>query len=353
MSHLFSVRQGKDFGWWTAPLAPIYLGADIARGVVRVPVVSLPQIVNDVKTLPFLEPFQSELCTAQKMISEYQEDLKNGTSSTISISMGQDKRSRSEMAISFLTYIPTLPLKWVLSPMALDMFGKNSWEMMNRSARMLFHDEKEFNSGSPHTQPSGGLHQFMSQFEKEVSREPETWEITVIGHSMGTIVMNEMIRRFNINYANIVYMAGATSVRDYEDTIFPYLETHQETEVYHLTLHPIAEIRERWWMDSIMRGSLLMWVDQFLSQPQTRLDRTVGKFTNLMSTVHDTPGMSESGQFRDLRRQIHIKAFGSGNGEIGPQKHGDFNDAAFWKPTFWAVDKESGKIPSLECLDVR
>ena len=39
--------------------------------------------------------------------------------------------------------------------------------------------------------------------------------IIMTGHSMGTIVINELVQLFpNLPYENLVYMAGAASVRD-------------------------------------------------------------------------------------------------------------------------------------------
>ena len=134
-------------------------------------------------------------------------------------------------------------------------------------------------------------------------------------------------------FNRIVYMAGATTVRDYQDSLFPYLRESQQAEVFHLMLHPKAEVRERFdpgipYVDFPPRGSLLAWVDDFLSTPETPLDRTVGRFENLLSAVHNTPD--------GLRGRIHIKAFGVGGNVRAPQKHGDFTaHLKFWKPECW------------------
>jgi hypothetical protein len=151
---------------------------------------------------------------------------------------------------------------------------------------------------------------------------------------MGTIVLNQMIRNSgDLPFNRIVYMAGATTVRDYQDSVFPYLRVNLNAQVYHLTLHPKAEVRERFdpgipYVDLPPRGSLLVWVDDFLSSPETPLDRTVGRFENLVTAVHNTPD--------DLRGRIHIKAFGVGGDVRAPQKHGDFTaNLKFWKPECW------------------
>jgi len=363
LSHLLWVRQGRDWDWWLSPLAPFYLGADIARGVVRSPMVSLAQIYNDILSFPFLKPYHKEICTAKALEKEYREAGGSGNTSNpaLAISYGPDQRTKGEMAVSFGTYVLTLPFKWVLTPIALDTFGTNSWEMMNRNARMLFYTEDEFFSGSPRTDQSGGFYRFMKALKDIVDENPEEWEITLVGHSMGTIVMNEIIRSFSLNFENIVYMAGAASVRDYQDTIFPYLKTHPQTQVYHLVLHPLAEIRDRWgdkyfWIDPPMRGSLLVWIDQFLSRPETSLDKTVGRYSNLMRAIHTTPGLTGNAQSSDdFRSQIHIKVFGVGEKmkDLAPQRHGAFNDFDFWEEGFWKPGQTSNDLSDYQCLSVQ
>jgi hypothetical protein len=157
---------------------------------------------------------------------------------------------------------------------------------------------------------------------------------------MGTIVLNHMIRDFGTSpsgtmpFNRIVYMAAATTVKDYENSIFPYLAKNHDAQLYHLTLHALAEVRDRWepirYVDLPPRGSLLVWVDEFLANPGTMQDRTAGRFTNLTVALHDTP--------EELRRRIHIKEFkvGASVQDTNPQKHGDFTDPfTFWKQECW------------------
>jgi len=154
---------------------------------------------------------------------------------------------------------------------------------------------------------------------------------------MGTIVVNHLIRDFpDLPVANIVYMAAASSIADYEATIFPYLQRkNAHAQVFHLTLHELADSREAWdeytpGIDLPPRGSLLVWIDTFLANPLTPLDHTLGRFTNLMGAVHDTPP--------DLRARISIKKFdvGAEAEATGPTKHAHFSEPfRFWKPRCW------------------
>jgi pimeloyl-ACP methyl ester carboxylesterase len=75
----------------------------------------------------------------------------------------------------------------------------------------------------------------------------EDWEFVLVGHSMGAIIVNEIVRHYGekLPISHIVYMAAACSIRDYEDSVWPYLRLGEsqkaETYVHHLMLHPSAE----------------------------------------------------------------------------------------------------------------
>ena len=163
-----------------------------------------------------------------------------------------------------------------------------------------------------------------------------------MGHSMGSIVLNEMIRRSgDLPITNIVYMAAACSIKDYEDTVFPYMERKEEVNVYHLMLSERAEALERWRPSSLNlppnfpfeiapRGSLLVWIDEFMTNPLTPRDRTLGRYTNLMVSLHDIPVA--------LRKRVNVKVFAAGAAftKTDPQKHSDFTERfKFWDPDCW------------------
>jgi hypothetical protein len=215
-------------------------------------------------------------------------------------------------------------------------------------------DEGRNEIATSHIKPDGGLSVFLRRLQQVIADPAnggrDAWEITLVGHSMGTIVLNQMVREFGMEptsavegsapparaalpFNRIVYMAGAATVRDYQDSVLPYLRQNRDARMYHLILHPRAEIRERFdpgipYLDLPPRGSLLVWVDEFLSTPETPLDRTVGRYENLLPAVHNTPD--------EVRGRVHIKAFGVGSGVRGPQEHGDFTThLKFWKSECW------------------
>lgn len=175
-------------------------------------------------------------------------------------------------------------------------------------------------------------------------------EITLVGHSMGTIIINRLLRYApDLEVKNIVFMGAATTVEDYRSTIIPYLLRHQkkgaETQMYHLVLHPLAEVTERNYFDLAPWGSLLTWIDNYFTDPPSPLGRRVGRFANLIPELAFTP--------KDVQPQIHLKVFrvASDLRCWSPQKHGDFGSFPFWDERFWRTSIESDKTSPIRRLD--
>lgn len=167
-------------------------------------------------------------------------------------------------------------------------------------------------------------------------------EITLVGHSMGTIVLNEVIRRNPyLPIKNIVYMAAASTIRDYESSVIPYLRKNDETSFYNLMLHPKAEREERpAGLEIVPRGSLLVWIDDFLSNPLTIYDRTLGRFDNYLQYTHHVPTKPN-----DLKKRIYVRSFSAGECKKGtdPQEHGNFSsNYRFWEKRCWRNLHEKG-----------
>ena len=170
-------------------------------------------------------------------------------------------------------------------------------------------------------------------------------EFSIFAHSMGAIVVNEVLERSQWQpvprFRNLVYMAPACSIVDYEEAMFPYLRKHKEygSKFYNLMLHPRAEDEEMMFYDLIPRGSLLVYVDQFFTQPSTPRESTLGRFENVFRTVHATES--------EIADQVHFRVFPAGAGSEGrelwedrtdtPETHGEFTPSEFWKTSFWRV----------------
>src|SRR5439155_10604915 len=183
-------------------------------------------------------------------------------------------------------------------------------------------------------------------------------EVTLVGHSMGTIILNRVVRDSEINFANIVYMGAACSVEDFSHSVLPFMEQHRDTQFFTLSLHPVAEAGEwyPWLADLPPRGSLLIWIDNFLSNPVTEQERTMGRWRNLFRS--DSTGepiirrlYAEGGA--DLQNRLHFQAFSVGFGDKlrkmkfqwnedplrrdalercdNPLSHGELSEVPYWK----------------------
>ena len=174
----------------------------------------------------------------------------------------------------------------------------------------------------------------MQSLDDLMAADPSNhYAITLIGHSMGTIVANEMVLTHpNLCYSNIVYMGAACNVSDFANAVIPCLERDTNAHFYNLTLHPIAEAREAQWnyLDLTPRGSLLEWIDNFLSNPRTVPERTLGKWDN--SDFHHRAHPDEC-----RRAGPHQGVCRGAAGQISRQSDGAwrFQREPFWNADFW------------------
>jgi len=390
--HLLYVRQGEKWPWLAGWLtAPVVLAVDIGRSILRAPLVWGSMIYNDAKTAPELAGMlgheknlsdevvkellchnaqDQESCLTQfdsnKAYSTFSDACWNGTENlkrplvSENLIVGVDERRCPEMGWKFFQWLVTIPTKLAISPF-LDAFGKSAWDNMLRSIQLLYQVDEEFHVASPpktepvkdaHRIPEGGLSIFFNELVKEIHNHDKTqpieWEITWMGHSAGTIIINEAIRRFGLPksqeqvlpFNTIVYMAAASSLGEVQNSVYPYLQNHPSTEFYQLMLHEKAEEGETVWQpfDLPPRGSLLVWIDDFLSNPLTHKERTAGKYQNFFRDYHSIPAK--------IRNQIYLRVFSQGEKvhSGNPQKHGEFTDRfRFWDEKCWATNFSQGK----------
>jgi pimeloyl-ACP methyl ester carboxylesterase len=357
---LLFVRQGKYEDRWRYPLgwpmAPVYLLADTMRSAGRL-FLSVGQLVkNDYEG--------SRLCPSAYYCpgdpQKVAEGLKNNLKFDIS-SLNEDQFDWESLEKG-VTWAATLPTQWATVPV-IDGAGGSAWVNMLRRTSVLFHTDEGLGSlAKIYEKPveaNGGVTLFLKQLTLEVAQEPEKWEFTLVGHSMGVIVLNQLLREFGerLPIANIVYMAAACSIRDYQDTVWPYLQRHSSDHflacaegvnclaprapqmgqnwlfphIYHLMLHPRAEAQDAVlppYLNVVPRGSLLVWLDGFLTTPPTPFDLTAGRFTNLMLTLEYTP--------QEIRNRVHVKVFRKGAARE-PQHHMGFGEEVkFWEPRCWS-----------------
>jgi pimeloyl-ACP methyl ester carboxylesterase len=179
--------------------------------------------------------------------------------------------------------------------------------------------------------PTGAISAFLDRLRELNDAHANRYSITIAGHSMGAIVTSEILRRYpDLPYSNIVYMAAACTIGDFESAVVPRLQDHPQAHFYNLCLSPYNEVRETSWefLNLAPRGSLLVWIDGFFSNPLIFEDRMLGRWDNILQATQVVPSQ--------LGPQITIKAFGTGpRFDYGPQAHGDFGGTAFWDSDMW------------------
>ena len=318
--HLFRIRQGQVKPKVAKLTSPFIFAEDMISAMASLPSAVTEDIADGSNA-------KNDYAWAAA-IDKYEKDELG-----IDAYIGQDHRSHARKIIDAVNWFPVGLLNVVTTPMVQGL-GQPAWQILTRRTSILFDKERlpRF-PGEDAATGDGPLSPFFRSMLKFQSENPNV-ELTIVGHSMGVIVLNNALRHFRkIRYKNIVYMAAACSLDDYQDTIFPYLNDNPQTEMFHLTLQERAEILERhWrWFEVSPRGSLLVWIDNFLEDPRYRLDRTAGRIFNLLREVNRTPNQ--------LKGRIHIKSFDFGPGKAlsacNPQVHGALDDLPFWKTDYW------------------
>ncbi|HEX4053657.1 MAG TPA: hypothetical protein VHX86_05285 [Tepidisphaeraceae bacterium] len=408
--HLFDVRQGRkdsETETWGKFDFPVYLFSDFLVAIARAPTVWLQQGATDMdsveaglasiasyhRTTTALQSQQSSTAATRsagqlpdhaevwlerkhqvntaafylQLNRLYYQDSQRPSGQPrkqIAISIGPDESKPVDWFSRAAVYAAFLPAKQLNAPL-VDALGTPAWRDMSRRAQTIVDGSSDFRVTEKTTQSeitdyvqrgtNGGLDLFMSELAsrsqpaKGAAAPP--WQITLIAHSAGSIVLNEVLRRqiqrevqpgeiAPLPVRNIVYMAPACTIRDFTESVIPFMElkNHSDSQFFDLTLHPSAETLEAEFYELIPRGSLLCWIDDFLGSPQTPLDRTLGRWDNILQVPYVFP--------QSLRGRVAIKAFAlqrpgaktSSPPIWEPQIHGDFSQSPFWDSRFWQPD---------------
>ncbi len=339
LEHLTSIRQGERE---TRPVVvllttPLYLLADVGRAATRAPVVWYGQASRFVES-DYPDRVQQG---AQQLTAAMDSVLVPGTGAhpgAIALSIGEYHATTLEDVARFASLV-FIPFK-MLGTFAIDWVGTPGWQVMHRRTQLMYRATGEWravDSSAHYLPPTGAVAVLLDSLVGLANADSTRhYRVTVIGHSMGTIVASEAIRTHpRLPISSIVFMGAAALIREFAIDVLPYLEAHHETRFYNVMLHPISERRESYLADLAPDGSLLEWVDGYLSSPETGLDRVVGKWNNVIVASSIIPD--------SVRGQVHFKAFGYRDGHgygkhrDKPNRHGDFDEPGvpFWRCDFW------------------
>ncbi len=312
--------------------SPLYFATDAVESVVRAPVAWA-------ESISWFEAGQNQ---AVATIGDRIGCTEYGPSYGCEPLEGPDARSKADQV---WYWSPIGILGRVVSVPVVDAVGQPAWDAMVGHARMLMRkpfNDKEFAAANGKLDGKSDLwHLFQVLKELPPEQRPP---ITLIGHSMGAIVINEILRNFpDLPWRNIVFMGGAASVRDTVAALDLVTRTNPDADLhfYNLSLHQDAEAGEVGYLGTVSRGSLLEWVDRMYTTPATFADRTVGKWINAVMAKGDFDSLPP-----DPHRQLTFKRFGLSCAD--PLKHGDFDEyeprpgcpsarRPYWDPAFWTV----------------
>lgn len=335
---LVEVRRGEHRPFEGPLTAPFIFTYQLVRGVAHAPILWVEQWSNDIEALEICNSESEE--NVKLLYKELRDEYARNPASNVECGIGGLGEDARYNILRSISYFFTVPVK-MLSGIVIDTGGTPSWNNLKRRARAMFHTTNSFNvdkdprrAREVATIPScsyGGLYTLVKKLESELHRfDNKDIEITVIGHSMGTIVLNEMLKNTEMDIDNIVYMGAACSIRDFRDAVVPYMLLHKNTQFYNLCLHPIQELTENYYFDLVQRGSLLVWIDNFLENPFDFQGRTLGQWLNVVQATHIIDP--------DVKGRVHIKAFGAGT-KYEPQTHGGFDDYHYWKPEYRQIEE--------------
>ncbi|MFA7185256.1 MAG: hypothetical protein WC082_10200 [Victivallales bacterium] len=331
--HLFFIRRGIETYSYGPMLFPFYLALDIGRAVVR---------------LPINIAFQSHILFSNDPLTAgiSAEDAAKITELKMRYYAGEDYSKNSYPLAKSALFFVTFPVR-ILATVLIDVGGKSAWDVMIRRSTIVFQRSESFEatfSDSVNTMispPDGALSLFMNRLVKLVKDNPD-YEITLIGHSMGAFIINEMLCRYDtLFYKNLVYMAPACSCSDAAKALRPYLEKYPKSTFYNLCIQPNLDSLAMMAGGLLPRGSVLTWIDLYFTNPLTSNDHCLGIWYNAMYCMPRLMG--------EVQNQCVIKAFGvkdpiTNTIDINmPQDHTDFSDTKlrFWEPEFWQRPKTS------------
>jgi hypothetical protein len=370
--HLHLVRQGNKANDPAAVVAaPLFVLGDLGRGVTNAPVTWMNLGDEDAQTAAAaISGWRPDIAVSDSMwshprlqiagqfflhlneryLADYAKPPEMKTA--LEISVGDNLIGRQEWIGRGITYAISVPSKLATAPF-IDGFGRPAWEMMCRRTTTMFESPDAFvpSTMSPdgkHPEKiedaidhgsAGAVSYLMRRLvektggEKRAANDPE-YEITIIAHSMGAIVANNILDRFTqLPVKNIVYMAPACTINDGRRSVVPFLEANPKAHFYCLCLHPVAETLDTEAHDFVPRGSLLVWIDNFLENPRTPLDRMMGRWENIVRATY---------VFDRVRNRVHIKGYAllpekasADERRVNPQTHGAFSRVDFWDEEFW------------------
>jgi hypothetical protein len=255
---------------------------------------------------------------------------------------------RAANAFVFVLFYPTR----ILTAPVIQGLGAPAWDTMKRRAELVMAPRQQVTKRDP--QEIGGGRLFIESLRERTRRTAAgawwAWtdasgqarltplEITVVGHSMGTMVLNHLLETLpDVPIRRIVYLAAADTIQHVYGAVVPYLDRNPNAEFWSFSLAETNEALEVDTIDVIPRGSLLVWIDHFFQRISAPSDRTFGRASNLREYVEVPRNLGkQDGQ----RQRFFLVKFGRTKDD--PSKHGDMGKV-------WPLDRALATAESGIC----
>jgi hypothetical protein len=331
--HLFHDRQGDYWTFWGYMSSPFILAQDIGRGVFQAPMVWWYQTNSYFKSISFGEyPGERNAFLVNKMLLDKSHPLefKDVPQAITTIA---DRRSGWEKFGDGTLGLGKLLLGLTTAPI-FDSLGTGSWDAMKRRIDVSLAKEKATGANRHlsldqyNEVRKGGV----TRLFEEIKRTPNR-KIILVGHSMGTIMASDILRRWpELKYQRIIFMAAACTIEDFQTAVAPQLKKEMDApEFYNYMLHPIAENQEAHIFGLGGTGTLLNQIDNIYENARSGNKRTLGKWANVMNHIDlfNVPGKEKI----TLRTMPYDSDY--------PTRHGDFDDAIYnnvRSKRFWDTD---------------
>ena len=351
--HIMNIRFGKrindddDLAFFERSMFPVTVTVDVVGGIVRFPVTYWRNLRLS-KNMYLNQNDRAIINDHSYRGREHWCDI--DASNNVIIAGNTDRGFRISEWLGVGN-----PLKLATYPF-VDGIGRPSWNNMQRRTYAVFRPDSDFldfenrncliarNGGacgeiseSERDQIAGGSGVF-AEFARQLSISQRDWptevELYLSAHSMGAIIANELVANFDIRFAGIAYLAGASSIKHFQQTVIPYLLLHPDARFYNVTLHPDADNREVNYLGAAPGGSLLAWIDDLYEDTDADIDRTLGRWDNMRGAKWTIT--------EDIQERMVFKIYS----DEGPQKHGEFTltyiaddgeiTYAYWYPPSWS-----------------
>lgn len=380
--HLFANNEGLNNPVLAPLMFPLTLLSDVGGAVADAPRSLIRMLTNDIHAARPKWFKRDRHAYERQSELEMKPGLKMEDSIAASMGADERAQRKAALAADSVAWTATLPLKIATVPI-IDNLGSGAWQMMLRRTRTMFERETsiitnyterrkkkppvfivevdETNRPAPvmtgdgtakvistdetstkeerrirdqiarneqidYAGRLGAVRLFFEKLEESLVLKGPSKDkggkkpsLTLIGHSMGAIVSNEILARFSgIDFDHIVYLAAACTVNDFVRAGVPYLRQHCNARFYNLCLQPTAEraeaqpgrimIFDPWYfpLEVAPRGSLLVWIDSYFDHPESEGDRTLGRWENAVLVSDAIP--------KNIVHRITLKAFGRERG---------------------------------------